>query len=219
MDLLLEGKVAVVTGGASGLGRATVELFAEHGAAVVVADVHDERGAETVAAVQAAGGSASYLRTNVTSSQDLRSAVQLAEDVYGRLDIMVANAGIAGPQKRLDEVEDDEMRRVFDVNFFGIWRAFKCAVPALRRAGGVSMSATGAVGGTKVIGGIKRGVYASTKVAADAMTAYLASEVAVDRIRVNCVAAGGMSTNIIESYGMSAEETAKVKAALPGGRK
>jgi NAD(P)-dependent dehydrogenase (short-subunit alcohol dehydrogenase family) len=215
---LLQGKVAVVTGAASGLGRSTAELFAEQGAAVVIADLHDERGAEVVKEIEALGGRASYLRADVSSSDDMRDVVQLAEDVYGRLDIMVANAGIAGPIKALEDVEDDEMRHVFEVNFFGIWRAFKYAVPALRRVGGGSMSATGSLGGVQVLGGIKRGCYGTTKAAMNAMTAYFAGEVAADKIRVNCVAAGGMSTNIIESYTLSAEELAKIQPALPQGR-
>ncbi len=218
MDGLLLGKVAVVTGGASGLGRSTVELFAEHGASVVVADVNDERGIETVKAVEESGGAATYLRTDVASSDDLRAAVQCAEDTYGRLDVMVANAGISGPIKRLEDVQDEEMMRVFDVNFLGIWRSFKYAIPALRRVGGGSMTATGSLGGVSALGGLKRGPYGSTKAATNMMVEYLASELAADRIRVNCVAAGGMSTNIVESYGLSDEELAKVKAAQPVGR-
>ncbi|MBA3741415.1 SDR family oxidoreductase [Sporichthya sp.] len=212
---LLEGRVAVITGGASGLGRATAELFAEHGAKVVVADVHDQRGAETVQAIEKRGGGATYLHTNVAVADEVRAVVQMAEDTYGKLDIMVANAGIAGPQKHLEDVDDDEMRLVFDVNFLGIWRAFKYAAPAIRRAGGGSMTSTSAVSGVYTMGGIKRGVYTATKRATNVMTSYFATELAPDRIRVNCVAPGGMSTNITENYGIPQAASAAAPPPLP----
>jgi NAD(P)-dependent dehydrogenase (short-subunit alcohol dehydrogenase family) len=218
MDRLLEGKVAIVTGGASGLGRATVELFAQHGANIVVADVNDVRGAETVRAVEAASGHAVFVHTDVGSSQDMQAAVEFAEGTFGRVDAMVANAGIAGAMKRLEEIDDDEMQNAFQVNFFGVWRAFKYAIPALRRAGGGSMTATGSLAGAHTLGGIKRGAYTSTKAAVNAFTSYVASEVAADKIRVNCVCPGGMRTNIVESYGLSSEKLQTVQAAFPKGR-
>ncbi|MBA3741417.1 SDR family oxidoreductase [Sporichthya sp.] len=208
MTKLMQDKVAVVTGGASGLGRATVEIFAAHGAKVVIADVNDDRGAGTVKAVEAAGGEAVYLRTDVALSADVRAVVECAEDTYGKLDVMVANAGISGPIGNLEDIEDEDFRHVFEVNFFGVWRCLKYAVPAIRRAGGGSMTTTSSLGGVQTLGGIRRGPYSSTKAAVNAATSYFAVELAKDRIRVNCVAAGGMSTNISESYPLTPEERA-----------
>ncbi len=215
MREMLDGKAAVVTGGASGLGRATVELFAEHGAKVVVADVHDARGAETVAAVEASGGAAIYVRTDVTVSADVRAVVQAAEDTYGQLDIMVANAGIAGSQAALADLDEDEFRTVLDINFYGVWRSFKYAIPAIRRAGGGSMTSTSSLSGVHTVAGIKRGSYSAAKRAVNMMTSYLSSELSADLIRVNAVAAGGMSTNITESFGSVADPAGPPPPAKP----
>jgi NAD(P)-dependent dehydrogenase (short-subunit alcohol dehydrogenase family) len=93
----LDGKVALITGGGSGIGRATAMLFAGEGAKVVVADISPERGEETVRAIRESGGLATFVKTDVTREEDVRCAVQTAEDAYGQLNILFNNAGVAGP--------------------------------------------------------------------------------------------------------------------------
>jgi NAD(P)-dependent dehydrogenase (short-subunit alcohol dehydrogenase family) len=218
MGPLLEGKVAIVTGGASGLGRATVELFAEEGARLVVADVNDERGAETCEAVAVLGSKAIYIHTDVTSSKDVQSAVGLAEETFGRLDIMVANAGIGGKAtgKLLEDVSDEEWSEVMDVNLKGVWRCYKYAAPAIRRAGGGSMSATSSIAGMHTLGGTLSGVYSTAKAGVCQLSAFFAVELAPDLIRVNSVCPGTMATNIIENTGpkMSDEQLPAIREAM-----
>ncbi|WP_218834799.1 SDR family NAD(P)-dependent oxidoreductase [Rhodococcus sp. ACS1] len=204
----MQDRVALVTGGASGLGAETCLLFAEEGADIVVADVNAERGAEVVRGVEQRGRKAVFHHTDVAKSADLESAVRLAEETFGKLDTVVANAGIGGAasRKRLEDLTEEQMDEVIQVNMSGVWRTFKFAAPALRRAGGGSMTSSASVAGQTILGGSTLGGYTASKFGAVGLTKFFASELAADGIRVNCVCPGRMQTNIDESYHWSAEE-------------
>jgi NAD(P)-dependent dehydrogenase (short-subunit alcohol dehydrogenase family) len=215
----LKGKVAIVTGGASGIGGATVRLFAREGASVVIADINGERGSSLAAALNRAGCNSVYRHTDVSKSDDLAAAVALAEDRFGRLDIMVANAGMAGAasRKRLEGVTEDEWREVLDVNLMGVWRSFKHAIPALRRAGGGAMTSTGSLAGISILGDSLLGVYTASKFGVVGLTQFMASELIDDGIRVNCVCPGRVMTNIDESFGFTEPDLEGARAARKSG--
>jgi NAD(P)-dependent dehydrogenase (short-subunit alcohol dehydrogenase family) len=204
--MLLEGKVALITGGASGLGLETARLFAAEGARVVVTDVSDAAGEAAIGGLRAAGAEARYVHADVTRTAEIDAAVDFAEQTYGRLDIAVANAGILGRASfvRVEEVTDDDWALVLDVNLGGAFRTFRAATPALRRAGGGAMSATSSTSG--MFATIHRLAYSASKGGLNALVRGLAAELAPDGIRVNAIAPGTMSTNIRESLGRTPGE-------------
>jgi NAD(P)-dependent dehydrogenase (short-subunit alcohol dehydrogenase family) len=206
MGPLLEGKVALITGGASGLGLATARLFASEGARVVVVDRSDDAGAAAVEELRADGGTADYAHADVTAPGEIEAAVAFAEDRHGRLDVLVANAGILGRSSfvPVQDVDDASWQQVLDVNLTGTLRSFRAAAPALRRAGGGALSATSSLSG--VFGTLHRLAYSASKGGIDALVRGLAVELAPDNIRVNAMAPGYMATNIRESLGRTPDE-------------
>ena len=214
----MDGKVALVTGGASGLGAETCILFAEEGADVVVADVNEGRGAGVVKRIEDLGRGAVYVHSDVTKSEDLEAAVALAEAAFGKLNVVVANAGIGGAasRRKLEDLTEEQFNEVIEVNLSGVWRTFKYAVPALRRAGGGTMTTTASVAGVSIMGGSTLGGYTASKHGAVGLTRFAAAELAPDNIRVNCVCPGRMLTNIDESYHWSDEELAEARQRRGG---
>jgi NAD(P)-dependent dehydrogenase (short-subunit alcohol dehydrogenase family) len=206
--LLLSDKVAIITGAGSGLGAATAHLFASEGAAVVGVDVNDGEGEAVAAEIRSRGGRSSYVHADVQSRPELDAAVAFAEKAYGKLDILVANAGILGRAtfKPTEEVSDEEWSQVIDVNLGGAFRSFRAAIPALRRAGGGALTATSSVSG--VYSTMYRAAYSASKGGLNALVRALSSELAPDRIRVNAVAPGslGQASNISRSLGRASAE-------------
>jgi NAD(P)-dependent dehydrogenase (short-subunit alcohol dehydrogenase family) len=209
----LEGKVAIITGGASGLGEATARLFASEGASIALGDIHDERGAEVVKKIEAEGGKATYQYTDVRNPDQVKALVDHAEQTFGHVHIMVANAGIGGAasRKRLEDVTEEEFEEVMQVNAAGAWRSFKYAAPAIRRAGGGAMTSSASIAGLTTLGGANLAAYSASKQAAVSLTLHFAAELADDNIRVNCVCPGRMLTNIDESYKYDETELEKAR--------
>jgi NAD(P)-dependent dehydrogenase (short-subunit alcohol dehydrogenase family) len=197
MSHRLEGKVAIVTGGATGLGREISLLYAAEGARVVVSDMRAQPGEQTVADIIAAGGEAKFVAANVTREADVVALIAAAEEAYGRLDIMTANAGTLGRghRKLLTEITEDEARDVMEVNFWGVFYAFRHAVPALERAGGggalLAISSTSALRGMSHLA-----AYSASKGAVSAFVRAMAAEVAPLDIRANVLVAGPMATQL-----------------------
>ena len=216
----LDGKVAIITGAGSGLGAACSGLFAREGAKVVVADIHDARGAEVVSAIKEAGGEATFVHTDVTKSEDVQRAVQTAEERYGKLNIMVPNAGILGKSVNFStaEMDDKEWDITFNVNSTGVMRCFKYAIPAIRRAGGGAMSATASPSGITRWGGTLS-AYGASKAAVIRLVKDTAYECLKDNIRVNCVCPGSMLSRLGESGGRSPEESGGRASAAGRGRR
>lgn len=196
----LEGKVAIITGGARGIGRGIAERFAEEGAAVVIGDLLEEDGAQTVKAIEERGGRAKFLRTDVTVPSDLDALVALAESTYGKLDVVVPNAGIAVGGD-IEHLTVDDCRRQFEVNFMGTWLACRQALPALRRNGGGSIVITASAAATHPLP--QSGLYGPTKAAIVLFMKNLALTVAKDHIRCNAVAPGPIVTDL---YHFTAEQ-------------
>jgi NAD(P)-dependent dehydrogenase (short-subunit alcohol dehydrogenase family) len=193
----LAGKVALITGAASGVGAATAKLFAQEGAKVVVADISDA-GEAVVKDIVAAGGEAIFHSVDVRRSDQVRAAVAAAEETFGRLDTVVANAGTVGGStvaRRLDDLAEEQWASVLDINLAGTIRTFTAAIPALRRAGGGAMSATASIAGLTGVAG--QAAYSASKGGIISVVRALAYELVTDGIRVNCVCPGGVNTNLL----------------------
>jgi glucose 1-dehydrogenase len=194
----LSGRVAIVTGGASGIGRATALCLSRQGARVVVADLDEERGQQTAHAITTTGGEALFRRTDVVSPEQLESLVAHAVASYGRLDIMFNNAGIAAGGPVL-EWTPAQYERVIAVNQHGVFYGIQAAGRAMRDSGrgGVIIN-TGSVYGRLAsrycVG------YQASKAAVEVMTKGAALELAVYRIRVVNVAPGVVETPMVEDY-------------------
>jgi len=191
----LDGKVAVITGAASGIGAATAQRFCREGAAVVVADLNDAGGRAVVEACVAAGGRAAFQRTDVSAESDVAAAIARAVDVYGRLDVMFNNAGLGGAIGSIVDIPVDDWDRTQGVLLRGVFLGMKHAVPRMRTGGGGSIISTASVAGLR--GGAGPHAYSAAKAAVINLTRSVALEVAKDNIRVNCICPGGIHTPLI----------------------
>jgi NAD(P)-dependent dehydrogenase (short-subunit alcohol dehydrogenase family) len=187
----LDNEVAVITGGASGIGRETALLFAREGAAIVVADVDDTNGRETARAIEQAGGTAMFVHADVTLESNVVAMVQAAEDAYDRVSILFNNAGrmSRGP---VAEIDVDELIAVMMLNVVGVVLGCKHGVPALRRNGGGAIVNTASA--AALIGLPNASVYCASKGAVLQLTRAVAAEVSKDNIRVNAVCPGLIDT-------------------------
>jgi NAD(P)-dependent dehydrogenase (short-subunit alcohol dehydrogenase family) len=212
-----EGKVALVTGAASGIGRATAILFAQEGARVLVDDINDLEGEATVALIGKYGGEASYIHADVSDSEQCRMMIRAAVDRYGGLDILHANAGVPGPDAPIIEHLDGEIRELVDVNLIGVIYSCRAAIDAVAKRGGGSIVITSSLAGLQ--GPPQIGVYAATKAGVIRLTEVLACECAALGIRVNAVAPGVVETPMLWDTAMNTPEGLKTYRLLtPLGR-
>ncbi|OGK85510.1 MAG: cyclopentanol dehydrogenase [Candidatus Rokubacteria bacterium GWC2_70_16] len=192
----LDGKVALISGGARGMGAAAGKTFAAEGARVVLGDIRDEEGQRVESAIRASGGDAVYVRLDVTRDEDWRAAVAETVRRYGKLDILVNNAGIGIPRAPIEERTLAEWERVMAVNATGVFLGTKHAIPAMRRAGGgsiVNMSSIAGIGQSQH----QEPAYAASKGAVRIFTKVTASQHAQDRIRCNSVHPGPVDTDML----------------------
>jgi NAD(P)-dependent dehydrogenase (short-subunit alcohol dehydrogenase family) len=205
----VEGKVAVVTGGAAGIGRATARMLAAEGARVGIADV-DEAGGERVAAeIREAGGECFYRRADVRSLADLEAVVGEAADRYGGLDVLVNNAAVAVPGSA-GEMAEEDWTRVVDVNLSGVWRGMRAAIPRMLARGGGSIVNLSSV--QAHVGFLGWAGYAASKGGIDALTRQAAVEYAPRGIRVNAVVPGTIMTEMNERIMRESGDAAGVMA-------
>lgn len=198
----INGKVALVTGAGSGIGRATALRLAQEGASVAVVDVNEEGGRETVAQIEAAGGKAAgkaaFTRADVTSVDDTRAMVAFAKETFGGLDILHNNAGVVTGQPRYPDNDPDAWIPMLDVNLRGVILGTQFAIHAMRERGG------GVIVNTASMAGIGFGfpanpVYSATKGGVVLFTASLAPLKDAENIRVNCVCPGVVNTPMVTS--------------------
>ncbi len=212
----LQGKIALVTGAASGFGTGIARTFAREGAKIVLMDLNGD-GAKSVAA--SIGNAATAVQGDVTSAQDIARAVQVAVDFGGKLDIVVNNAGWTHRNKPLLEVTGEEFDRVFNVNVRSIFLMTQAAVPVMKGQGGGVILNIGSTAGIRPRPGLTW--YNGSKGAVNLLSRSMAAELAPDRIRVNCVAPVIGATNMLEPLmGVpdTPENRAKFLATIPLGR-
>jgi NAD(P)-dependent dehydrogenase (short-subunit alcohol dehydrogenase family) len=202
----LDGKVAVITGGASGIGDATVRLFVEEGCRVVVADVQDDRGARLAAEL---GKSASYLHADVSQEAQVSGAIAHAVSRFGRLDCLFNNAGAGGVAGPIEEIPADGFDHTMGVLLRGVFLGMKHAAPVMKRQGGGSIISTASVAGLQA--GYGPHVYSAAKAAVVHLTRSVAMELGESGVRVNCICPGGIATPIFGSaLGLAGPEADRV---------
>ncbi|MCH8282432.1 MAG: glucose 1-dehydrogenase [Chloroflexi bacterium] len=211
----VDGKVAVVTGGAGGIGAATARLLAREGAAVVIGDLLEEQGRAVEAQIAEAGGHALFVPMDVTSENDWRRAIQAAVAAYGKLDILVNNAGISG-RNTVEETSVELWDRVMAVNAKGVFLGTKLAIPEMRKAGGGSIINVSSIWG--LVGSDSSTAYHSAKGAVRIFTKAAAVQYAKEGIRVNSVHPGFVDSPMTIGYHALPGVRETRVAATPLGR-
>ncbi len=214
----LQNKVALVTGAASGIGRATCNLFAQEGARVVLVDINDAGGQETLAAIKKAGGDAIYIHADQSQAAECEAMIKKAEETYGRLDVLFNNAGIS------HAADDDAVNTseevwdfTFDVNVKGVFLCCKYGIPALKRAGGGSIINTASF--VALVGAATPQLaYTASKGAVLSMTRELATIHARENIRVNALCPGPLRTELLMKYLDTPEKKNRRLVHIPMGR-
>ena len=192
---MLQGKVAFITGGGSGIGAATGKLLAQEGAKVVLISRTKEELEEVVGEIETAGGEALALEADVSDEKTLKAAIDETVSRYGGLDIVFANAGVNGTWAGIEDLSADDFRKTVDINLTGTFLTIKYAAPHLKKQGG-SVVVTSSVNGTRMFSNSGASAYASTKAAQVALTKMLALELAPHKVRVNVVCPGAIDTEI-----------------------
>ena len=188
MDKRFVGKVAIVTGGATGIGGAIAARLAEEGAAVTITDVNTELAAATERDIRERGGQVTFIACDVASSAAVQAMVDAVLAAHGRLDVLVNNAGIPGTLVPIDQLREEDWDRLLDVNLGGVFRCCKYAIPALEASGsGAIVNITSTFG---MVGAPNTPAYAAAKGGVIALTRQLAVDLGPRGVRVNAVAPG-----------------------------
>ncbi|HLY54906.1 MAG TPA: SDR family oxidoreductase [Stellaceae bacterium] len=216
-DDFFRGKVALVTGAATGMGRSTALLFAQAGAKVVLADVADEAGEKTLADIRAAGGDARYLHVDVSSTADVRNMVDKTVEWFGRLDCAFNNAGIFLEGEKLADCTEEIWDKTIAVDLKGVFLCLKYELPVMVRQGGGAIVNTASVNAMRVLP--KSAAYTAAKFGVVGLTRMAAVEYGGSGVRVNAILPGSIMTPMMER-GLALDPTRgmeRIKATRPLG--
>ena len=214
----LQNKVAIITGGSSGIGRETCLLFAKEGAKVVIVDINDDGGQETLGMIEADGGTAIYIHADQSKADECEQMIAKTEETYGRVDILFNNAGIShANDDDAISTSEDVWDLTFDVNVKGVFLCCKYGIPALRRAGGGSIINTASFV-AHLGAATPQLAYTASKGAVLSMTRELATIHARENIRVNALCPGPLRTELLMKYLDTPEKKNRRLVHIPMGR-
>ncbi|MEA4822940.1 MAG: SDR family oxidoreductase [Clostridiaceae bacterium] len=201
--MILKGKIAAITGGGSGIGGCASTLFAKEGATVAILEVSPAVGEAKASEIIAAGGSAVFIRTDVSNPDDVRTAFEQIDHLYGRLDVLYNNASVflGKYDNRVTELSLETWERVLRINLFGVFYCCKYAIPLMIRSGGGSIINTASSAG--VIGIPDCDAYTATKGGTVSLTRSLAVEYGPDKIRTNCIAPAAIRTEMVKESNLN----------------
>ncbi|MCH9029790.1 MAG: glucose 1-dehydrogenase [Bacteroidetes bacterium] len=212
----LDGKVALISGGARGQGAAEARIFAQEGAKVVIGDVLDAEGTSVAAEIAESGGDALFVHLDVTDEEDWRSAIEAAVSSFGKLDVLVNNAGI-WRRGRVEDTTVEDWDTIMDVNAKGVFLGTKLAIPEMRKAGGGSIINISSTAG--LVGGPRSSAYTASKGAVRLLTKATAVQYAKEGIRANSIHPGPIETAMIQQVWQGDEQNREEAIArTPLGR-
>jgi NAD(P)-dependent dehydrogenase (short-subunit alcohol dehydrogenase family) len=212
---LLDGKVAFITGGASGIGRGAAVRFASEGAKIAIADAQDAT--DTLSELKNAGADAIAVPCDISDAVSVHDAIQAAVDQFGRLDIVFANAGINGVWSPIEELQPADWDRTIAINLRGTYLTVHFAIPHLRKAGGGSIIITSSVNGTRTFSNPGASAYSTSKAGQVAFMKMAALELGRQNIRVNAICPGAIHTNIGQSTEQVDTDKIGIEVELPKG--
>ncbi len=213
----MTGKVVLVTGGGSGIGRASALKFASEGASVVIGNRNEKAGQETVDLIQQAGGKASFYQTDVTKLENVKSLIKYTVDTYGGLHVAFNNAGVDDPQAMTQDQTEATFDLVMNVNVKGVWYSMKCEIEHMLANGGGAIVNTSSIAG--LIGFPGHAPYVASKHAVLGLTKTAALEYAQQGIRINAVCPGAIETPMLEEFTKGDSATLEyMKSLHPIGR-
>lgn len=211
----LTGKVAIISGAAKGQGETEARMFASEGASVVIGDILEEDGKQIEAEINESGGKALFVKLDVTSEQDWIDAVKSAVHHFGKLDVLVNNAGIYS-RTNIEHTPVDEWDRIIDINVKGVFLGTKHSIPAMRDSGGGSIINISSTAG--IVGSGRGSAYGTSKGGVRLFTKYTAIQGAVDGIRANSIHPGPIDTDMIAENLSTPEGRANSESRIPIGR-
>jgi NAD(P)-dependent dehydrogenase (short-subunit alcohol dehydrogenase family) len=210
------GKVALITGGNAGIGRATAIEFAKHGAKVVVSGRREKEGHDVIAEIKALGGEAIFVKTDVSKASDVKAMIEQTLETFGRLDYAFNNAGIEQALTPLPEQTEETYDQIMNINVKGVWLSLKHEVPAMLKAGGGAIVNNSSIAG--LVGFAMAPVYVASKHAVNGLTKSVALEYAKQNVRINAVAPGPIETRMYLDFAKTREVRQMLESAVPSGR-